>query len=313
MWALLDGKAGHNSQTLGIIDALGMVYDTKTLAFSHAASKPNIWPIHPLKRLEAMHEIQAPWPDVVISTGRRTAPIARYIKRQSPHTIIVQSMDPGIPRSAIDLLVLPMHDKAPLLFPKKRILRTLGAPHRVSAAALHDQLAIWKKSLPDLTSPVLTVLVGGSNAAGEMTPEMVAPMIEKMRTHQGTLLISVSRRTPNAVTEALKTAIVDHPSACLYDPAASPRSNPYFAFLAAAKEIWVTSESVNMLTEAASTNTTVRNIFMPELMRPKHTRMLEVLKQHNHVLELDDDASSTTPLSNPANAVTEKIRAILHI
>jgi uncharacterized protein len=65
----------------------------------------------------------------------------------------------------------------------------------------------------------------------------------------GSLLLTFSRRTPDAAKAILKRALSARPG-LIWD---GEGANPYFAFLAAADYILVTEDSANMPAEAAAT------------------------------------------------------------
>ena len=82
IWALTEDRPGNNSQSIGLATALGWPYEVKEVRFSVLARLPN--------RLLGASRIgidsarsasmAPPWPDLVIATGRRLAPVARWIQ-----------------------------------------------------------------------------------------------------------------------------------------------------------------------------------------------------------------------------------------
>ena len=93
VWLLLDDRPGHVTQVVGLAEALGWPYERKTLAFTRLNRTSNRLLGASRLSLDTARsaELAPPWPDLVIATGRRTAPIARWIKRRSGgHTRLVQ-------------------------------------------------------------------------------------------------------------------------------------------------------------------------------------------------------------------------------
>ena len=114
IWVLLDDRAGNRSQALGVAMALGQPVQQKELRYGPAAKLPNLVLGASISGLtkQSKNDLKAPWPALVISAGRRTAPVARWIKAQSSgKTQLVQIMDPGSGRDDFDLICMPAHDQ----------------------------------------------------------------------------------------------------------------------------------------------------------------------------------------------------------
>ena len=117
MWALLDDRMGSVGQAKGILQEMSANFDIveKHIKYSKFAALPNILRgkhfLFGVNTKESDSLIGAP--DVVLSTSRRTTPLALWIKRRSKGaTKIVQLMFPGnYGLSDIDLLIVPEHDK----------------------------------------------------------------------------------------------------------------------------------------------------------------------------------------------------------
>ena len=98
VWLLIDDRAGNRSQCLGVAEALGLKFEVRDLEYTAAAALPHVFLGASFFGLSAKSraELAPPWPDLVIAAGRRTAPVARRIKRlNGGATYLVQIMDPG--------------------------------------------------------------------------------------------------------------------------------------------------------------------------------------------------------------------------
>jgi hypothetical protein len=86
VWVLTDDKAGHTTQSLGLAEAVGWPYEVKELRFRALNRLSNSLLSATRLGLDRRRSsrLEPPWPEVVIATGRRTAPVARWIARQSP-------------------------------------------------------------------------------------------------------------------------------------------------------------------------------------------------------------------------------------
>ena len=133
VWLLTDDRAGNVNQLLGIAEALGYSFECKEIRYDKWVKLPNFIRGKSLLGLnqKTAENIKEPWPDFVLSAGRRSFPVARYIRKMSGNrTKIIQLMNPGKAGfSEADLVVLPAHDthakKA------KNVLIVTGTPHCV--------------------------------------------------------------------------------------------------------------------------------------------------------------------------------------
>jgi mitochondrial fission protein ELM1 len=104
------------------------------------------------------------------------------------------------------------------------------------------------------------VLIGGDSKHHRFTEATCAGVldtVERIREQAGSVMITVSRRTPQSLTTALQENYGWTENVWLY---AGDGPNPYFALLAAADWICVTEDSTNMLCEAAATGKPVYRI-----------------------------------------------------
>jgi mitochondrial fission protein ELM1 len=84
IWVLLGARTGDNNQALALAEALGMPFEVKQLDYN-ALQSLSVWlpPTAASLTKAAKAGLKAPWPDLVIAIGRRSVPVARWIKRQN--------------------------------------------------------------------------------------------------------------------------------------------------------------------------------------------------------------------------------------
>ncbi len=106
VWILAGNRRGDNNQMLALAEALGLPFETKTLAYNRLHHLP------PLRRnllhveRDARALLKPPWPDLVIGVGPNSPPVARYIRRRSGGlTRLVQIGDPRSAIGDLDLLI----------------------------------------------------------------------------------------------------------------------------------------------------------------------------------------------------------------
>jgi len=255
VWLLMGHRAGDNTQVQALGEALGWPFDIKRFVYKSYERILNLPFMATLAGVVAEESsvLTPPWPDLVLTAGRRNEPIARWIKEQSGgRTQLVHVGRPWAALSRWDLVVttpqyrLPhgstvLHNEAPL----HRVTR-----ERLAAAALE-----WGPRVAHLPRPYVTVLAGGPSGPYPFDPKSGAKLArqasELAAKRNGSLLVTTSARTPAATIEALFAAVTV-PS-MLYRWRRDDDENPFFGFLALADAIVVTADSVSMMTEACAT------------------------------------------------------------
>src|SRR6185369_5995781 len=84
VWLLLGDKAGDNAQLRVLAAGLNVPVVEKPLTFNRLYRIPNVLLGATLSSVAAgRDELQSPWPDLILASGRRSVPVARWIKQQS--------------------------------------------------------------------------------------------------------------------------------------------------------------------------------------------------------------------------------------
>lgn len=301
VWVLADPRAGTANQALGIAERLGVPFRVVPLAWSALARVP--WPWPTLAGLDAAARVRLapPWPRLVVSAGRRSAPVSLWLGRQGART--VHAMRPGFGASRFDLLVLGRHDRPA---PAPNVMEIVGACHRVSAMVLERARAEWQ-ALAALPPPRVAVLVGGPVRAEGLDAGTARRLVPRVlgRFPAASLLVTTSRRTGGEAARLIGETLAGSPHRLFRW--GDPGPNPYLGFLAHADAIVVTGDSVSMLAEAAATAVPV---FVATRERGRHERMIESLMNAGRVrpLRLAAQPFPVTPLDE-AGRVAAAIRA----
>jgi len=310
VWVLADDRPGNVTQCRGVADALGLSYEVKEITYTAAASLPNFVLMKSFAGLtaDARANLTAPWPDLVIAAGRRTAPVARHIKRlNNGSTFLCQIMYPGdAGADEFDLIAIPHHDRMP---EADNRLQIIGAPHGVTPEKLTKAAVSFQEKFCRLPKPWIALIVGGSTKRRKFTPEMGAELgrtaSEMAVKAGGSLLVTTSRRTEEAAT-ALCEAI-SAPSYLFRW--GDEGENPYFGFLALADAIVVTGDSVSMACEACATGKPVYIYAPKRFVARKHALFHQDLYQGDYARPLSGvfEDWSHAPL-NPAVDIARAIR-----
>ena len=244
------------AQGIAVAEAVGLPFSLKRVRVTGAmrlvpaALQLMVPPARLLGFIAANEPLEAPWPRLLISIGRRSVPIALAIKRlSSPKAFALHIQNPKVPPRLFDLIAAPVHDG----FEAPNVIATFGAVHSVTSARLAEAGKRFAPRVAPLPHPRVAVLLGGESQAFSFPPDQAAVLGAKLagiaKESGGALLVTPSRRTRADSVVALSHTIKDVPH-LLWD---GTGDNPYFAFLALADAIVVTEDSVNMVTEAAGT------------------------------------------------------------
>src|SRR5689334_21611199 len=86
IWLLSGFRAGDNTQLRVLAETLGWPFETKRLAYRRFELLPNLLLGSTLVGLDRARSdaLEPPFPDLVISAGRRNEPVARWIRDRHP-------------------------------------------------------------------------------------------------------------------------------------------------------------------------------------------------------------------------------------
>jgi len=315
VWVIADDKIGHKNQAIGVAENLGYPFVVKNIQYNDKAKLPNILKGSGLTGVDIKKsdDLLSPWPDIIIAAGRKTAPISKYIKSKSKgKSFIVQLMWPGSSSSNLDLIAVPKHDNRV----GKNIIETIGSPHRITDEFLSQEGEIWRKTIGALSSPIVSLLVGGNAGKKKFTAShaselgfYISELVDGMK---GELLVTTSRRTPENVIKALKASIK-----CknYFYEAGAQRANPYYAFLYLSDAIVVTGDSISMCSEACASGKPVF-IYAPEDMVPKkHKEMHKSLYKSSYAkpFEMKKMANIEQIIVNSDKATSKKLNTSSYI
>jgi mitochondrial fission protein ELM1 len=281
-WWITTGEAGFRTQARGLAQAVAPDAVEKTIALKAPwsllpASRLTLRGLDPSKDLLA-----PPWPDLVVSCGRKAGKTALAVKAASGgRTLAVHVQHPLANLDRFDLVIPMRHDGAR---PADNVVPIDLALHDVTPALLAQAADAWRERLAGLPRPLTGVLLGGATQRFPFTAEQgreLAARLKALRADGG-LAITPSRRTPDEVKAVLREAFAGDPGVYLWDEAGD---NPYRGILALSDRIVATGDSVSMVSEAVATG---RPVAVFELGGGKrHGRFIENLVERGVVSRAD--------------------------
>lgn len=266
IWAMTSGEAGMRSQALGLAEAVdgAILEKTVVLRWPWRLLPAHLCPA-PLSKLDPGFDIPtSPWPDLLITCGRRSAAVSIAIRRASSgRTRTVHIHNPQCPIRYFDLVVAMTHDG----LIGDNVIQLDIAPHRLTAEKLAAAAKEWESRFVSLPHPRLGVLLGG--ASGKRTydrarVESLISDLDRVVASGVGLLITPSRRTEPAVVDTFRKRFHDSRSAFFWDQSGD---NPYLGILGLSDALLVSSDSVSMISEALGTGKPVATVELTEARR----------------------------------------------
>jgi mitochondrial fission protein ELM1 len=194
--------------------------------------------------------LEPPWPDLVLTIGRRPSMVALWIaERSGGRTKLVLVGKPSGMMERFDLVIAGAEAQLP---PLPNVLAITLPLMRVDPARLAAAEALWRERITALPRPLTGFLIGGPTGPFRYDDSVTGRLLELAHETAracGTPYLTTSRRTPPALVETLRARL---PAAArLFHWTPDATDNPYLALLAAADGFVVTGDSISMMVEIA--------------------------------------------------------------
>lgn len=241
VWVLLGQRAGDNNQLLRLADALGLPFRAIELRYNALHLMPPRYLGATLKTLisDSRRAIEPPWPTLVLGIGFRSVPVALAIRKLSGgKSKLARLGNPRLDPSYFDVVITTAQyavREAPNVIPLP-----IGIP-RSATPEPNEQERQWLARAP---RPHRLLLIGGNSFMWALSPRSIARAAAKIAGKGGSLIAVRSPRSERRVIATVEKTI--------RAPAHSnfPR---YPVLLADADEIYVTGDSVAMISDAVAT------------------------------------------------------------
>jgi mitochondrial fission protein ELM1 len=250
-WVILSDKQGDNGQVETIVDALLWPVEHKYMHMlpQWVLGKPRYRPS--LDHIDPKQSdlIEAPWPDLILTVGRRPSMVALWIRKQSGNrTKIVLVGKPSGHMLDFSLVVASAENQMP---PMDNFLPTTLPLMRISEADVAAEAAAWQSRFEKLDKPLIAMFIGGETNPFVMNRKVADDLVATARwvvdELGGTPYVTTSRRTTPEVVEVLRQTLP--PQTVFFEWEAGSPDNPYRALLGSADGFIVTGESVSMMVE----------------------------------------------------------------
>lgn len=277
IWALLGPHRGDNNQVIALAEALGLPFEPITLRYNQwRRLQPRLLgaTFRSLTR-ESRAAVAGVPPDLTISTGHRSVPVVQAIRRRSDgRTLSVHLGYPRLSPAYFDLVVptpeYPLPDHPNVLRIPFALSRTRGVKLEKSDAQLLEK---W-------SAPRRLLILGGPTLYWRLDEKDVldalSHLLNAAATQGGSVLVVGSPRTTKELLQAVAGALARSTVPAWMFPSEGPPSYP--ALLAESDSIFVTADSVAMVSDAILTGKPVGLLpLRPTVLGQAYMRLADLL------------------------------------
>ena len=257
VWVLLGHRTGDNNQLLRLASEIGLPFEAIDLGYNALRPLPaRIVGAH-LVTLDARSRgrIAPPWPKLVLGIGNRSVPASLAIRRMSGgRTRVVRLGNPRVSPSRFDLVITTPQYAVP---DGPNVVRLAAG---ISTAPPLQPTREEREWLAKLPRPHRLLLIGGDSFMWSLRAATVAKAAENLASKGTGCVIPVdSARTREPVRHAVEMALKGRDHFLVWG-----RFPRYPVLLHDADEIFVTADSVAMISDAIATGKPV-GLIEPEM------------------------------------------------
>ena len=305
-WIISDGTIGMELQCKALAESLNLKYQIKHIspspiltALPQFGAIPLLW-----KNKYYTKEFYPPFPKVSITCGRRHAGFAIALKRMSKGKVsTIHIQDPRINPGFFDHLVIPEHDPSR----GKNIVISKGSLTKINKNKLEAEAKRFLGLVNHLPQRRIAINIGGSSKGVEIDKASAEKIVDNLtllaKKYDCGLMVTTSRRTDEKIKYQLRK-LNEKQNVLVYEGIGP---NPYIGFLGLAETIIVTSDSINMISEACSTGKPVYIIALGKNNKRKQS-FLDAMQKEGRTRPFDGHLQSWT---YEALNETERVAAII--
>ena len=287
VWRFMDGKAGHENQTAGLLAALRNCVSVVDYQLQAASCRPSLASFV-TRRIPFGQGL--PDPDLIVGAGHATH-LSMLAARRARGGRIIVLMKPSLPTCWFDLCVIPAHD-----VPRSadNILVTQGVLNRM-------------QSFADKNDNTGLILIGGPSTHVNWSDDAVLAQLRTVLEQDDGVhwILTTSRRTP----DSLLCSLAALPQERLHIvPVTDTGPDWLVQQLASVGRAWVSADSVSMVYEALTAGGAVGLLAVP--YRSTSGRLANVMAQlaEQGLLTTHADWLQGRALQPPATSFDEAAR-----
>jgi mitochondrial fission protein ELM1 len=297
IWRLIDGKPGHEKQSLGLVLALSKLKKVTCddIEVKHSAPTQIIQFL--LGRFPLGKKFKKP--NLIIGAGHRThCSILAANRAYGGKSIVL--MKPSLPYFLFDLCLVPEHDNPPK---RANIISTIGALNPLGLDGLSKK-----------TSSSHLILIGGPSPHyvwdNTLIIEQIEQIVKKRKKNIQQWILTTSPRTPKEFIENLRERKLSDLKIYHYK---DTKPGWVEKILLASEYAWVTPDSISMIYEALSANCKVGVLELKESTKDdKVARNISLLKEKRYILDFEmfakNEKLSVSKLRNQAEICAHAIK-----
>lgn len=250
IWVIPGNRPGDDAQVYALAEELNLPFETRKLRFnwrSLLGGKRLGASAVSVERALRERTLVPPWPDLVILVGRRSVPVARWIRdRSGGRTRLVLIGHPRVPPEAFDLVYTTRQYRTPTGAPI-RLLPVAMSRYREPPRRTTEEQS-WLDCLP---RPRLLLMLGGRTKHWSMRPRYIAGIAARLARRAelagGSLVIARSARTSDDALDEIERRL--DAAACEWRVVR--HDFPRFpVLLDDCDELFPTADSISMISES---------------------------------------------------------------
>ena len=286
VWRFVDGKPGHEKQSLGLLQGLSSFVALETITFDTRFN--GFWRSQISKHLR-QYPGDVPVPDLIVGVGHAThLPILTSRAVCGGKSVVL--MNPTLPHRLFDLVLVPMHDR---YLRNRNVVETRGVICPANTCEKSPNSGL--------------ILLGGINRHFEWRDDEIIAQIRAIVAASPEIewTLCDSRRTP----ETIRAAFEDGTQA-RFVPWQDTSADYLEQALARSELVWVTADSVSMLYESLTAQALVGVISLPRKNPNRGNKLLRgirLLRAQGHV-HLTDDGFRMQDRLMPPHFYSESMR-----
>ncbi|MFQ3360544.1 MAG: mitochondrial fission ELM1 family protein [Alphaproteobacteria bacterium] len=239
-WLVHSGNAGDAVQCEGIAEKLGLDY--KTIKVTDNTIIKNIISFFKITKTIEKETL----PKIIIASGHKSIGLVKRILNIDNNIYSIYLKNPGYHIGLFNFVWAPLHDN----LNRRNVFSTLTSPNKIEKYKINNK---YQNFINNYKKPIIGILVGGKskhfNFGIKEANELCTSLTKIKKKYSANLIITCSRRTDNKTKDFIQNYFKDT-NDWVWN---GQNDNPYNDILNNSDFFIVTSDSINMISEAATT------------------------------------------------------------